>query len=244
MRRFFFEPAQRKGATVQLDSDESRHIQKVLRLTAGTEIELFDGCGGLYSARISATGRNVAAEITGTLAVQPEPGPELAVYQALLKGEKMDLVVQKCTELGVAVLQPVHTLRCQGKLNDGQGEKKLGRWQRISLAACKQSMRIRPMQVEPSLELSQALAAGDGENVLRLMFWEEERSFQLQEISDWQGYDKVLVLLGPEGGLSEEEAEAARTAGWRLVSLGRNILRAETATLAAVAIVQHCIGRM
>jgi len=244
MRRFFFEAGQRRGTTVQLDDDESRHVQKVLRLTVGTEIELFDGCGGLYSARITGTGRNVAAEIVGNLAVPSEPGPALVVCQGLLKGEKMDLVVQKCTEMGVSVLQPVHTLRCQGKLNDSQAAKKLGRWLRISLAACKQSMRLQPMRIDASLEFTQALTADAGENVLRLMFWEEEHHFRLQEISDWQEYDQVVLLLGPEGGLSEEEAEAAVAAGWRLVSLGRNILRAETATLAAVAIVQHRLGRM
>jgi len=244
MRRFFFEPAQRRGVIVRLDGDESRHVQKVLRLTIGTDIELFDGCGELFSGKIVGTGRNVDVEITGTLGVPEEPGPELIVCQGLLKGEKMDMVVQKSTEMGVSVLQPVHTQRCQGKLNDSQAEKKLGRWQRISLAACKQSMRIQQMRIEAALELGEALAIGSGERVLRLMFWEEEHSFQLQEIIDWQGYDKVILLLGPEGGISEEEAEAAVAADWRLVSLGRNILRAETATLAAVAIVQHCIGRM
>lgn len=244
MRRFFFEPDQRRDAIVRLDGDESRHVQKVLRLTVGTDIELFDGNGGLFSGRIVGTGRNVDVEITGTLAVPDEPGPKVVVCQGLLKGEKMDLVVQKSTEMGVSVLQPVHAQRCQGKLNDGQAEKKLGRWQRISLAACKQSMRLQPMRIEPAMELGEALAVGLGERVLRLMFWEEERNFQLQEIGDWQVYDKVILLLGPEGGLSDAEAEAAVAADWQLVSLGRNILRAETATLAAVAIVQHCIGRM
>jgi len=244
MRRFFFERGQRRGATVQLDDDESRHVQKVLRLTVGTEIELFDGCGGLYAAKIASTGRNVTVEIVAELAVPPEPGPEFVVCQGLLKGEKMDLVVQKCTEMGVSVLQPVHTLRCQGKLHDSQAEKKLGRWQRISLAACKQSMRLQPMQIEPAVDFTQALTADAGERVLRLLFWEEEHHFQLQEVTGWQDYDKVVVLLGPEGGLSEEETEAAVAAGWRLVSLGRNILRAETATLAVAAIVQHRLGRM
>lgn len=211
----------------------------------GTGVELFDGSGELFTATITDIGRFVEAEINGNITPVADSGPEIVVYQGILKGEKMDLVVQKCTELGVSVLQPLRSSRCQGKFDSRQEQKKIERWQRISLAACKQCGRTSPLKILPVVEFPDAISAeGESEDTVRLMFWEEEQCFRLNMISGWRDNGRVVVMLGPEGGFSGEEAGEAEAAGWQKVNLGSRILRAETATLAAVAIIQHLCGHM
>ena len=244
MRRFFFDPTCRDGARVVLDEDESRHIVKVLRLAAGIGIELLDGSGTIFTAKIVAAGRRVEAEITGQLETVEECGPRLTIVQGLLKGEKMDMVVQKCTELGVSALLPFHSSRCQGKIDGRQLARKLERWQRIGLAACKQCMRASIMKIDPAVEFRAAIQQPGNEKSLRLMFWEEEKEVRLAQISGWSDVQEIHLLLGPEGGFSADEARIARDAGWQTVSLGSNILRAETATLAAAAVCQHLTGQI
>jgi len=245
MRRFFFDPKTRRGDTVTLSKEESRHIKKVLRLEVGSEAELLDGEGIVYSGEITEIGRLVAVKITGILNAKDESSGYLQVCQAILKGEKMDTVVQKCTELGVSTMIPYQSSRCQGKLDPVTGQKKHGRWQRIGLAACKQCMRPLPMDIEEPSPFEEAICHGGlGEETLRILFWEEEKKVHLHDIERLPSADSIAVLLGPEGGLSEEEVELARQHGWVSVSLGQRILRAETATLTAVSIVQYLAGRL
>ncbi len=246
MRRFFFDPASRCGEQVTLTADESKHVTKVLRLKPGTEVELLDGLGRVFSGEICSTGKWVQVDITGILIDSQETLGHLRVLQAMLKGDKMDSVVQKCTELGVAEMVPFHSSRCQGKLNSSIAEKKHGRWQRIGLAACKQCFRPKPMSIVSPISINEALTrrAADSDSSLKLLFWEEERLVRLQDIEGIEGADSIEILLGPEGGISEEEVAQAKTNGWQTVSLGENVLRAETATVTAVSIVQFLSGRL
>lgn len=243
MRRFFFDPNDRNGDDVTLSEEESRHIVKVLRLKVGTEVELFDGSGSLYSGSLTMVGRRVEASISDRVAGDEEGAAVIWVYQPVLKGEKMDMVVQKCTELGVAGMIPFHSSRCQGKLDARQAEKKHQRWQRISLAACKQCLRLQPMQLEKPRLYSESFGdVNRSEGDLRLLFWEEEKEVHLQDIPAVLEAQSIDLMLGPEGGFSVEEVEEARQYGWQTVSLGDRILRAETATLSAVSIVQYLAG--
>lgn len=245
MRRFFFDPKIRRGDRVVLCKEESRHIKKVLRLGVGTAVELLDGEGGLYSGEIAMIERTVEVEITGTLNEVDESSGSIQVCQAILKGEKMDTVVQKCTELGVTTMVTFQSLRCQGKLDPVVGSKKQGRWQRIGLAACKQCMRPLPMDIVEPVTFKEAICNdGLSEKTLRILFWEEEQQVHLRDMKDLKTADSIALLLGPEGGLSPEEVELAREHGWISVSLGKRILRAETATLTAVSIVQYLAGRL
>lgn len=245
MRRFFFDPDTKRGETVTFSKEESRHIAKVLRLAVGEKIELLDGEGTIYSAEISELGRLVAATITGVVHEETGDAGSISVYQAILKGEKMDTVVQKCTELGVTTMIPYNSSRCQGKLNPMASEKKHGRWQRIGLAACKQCMRPLPMEIVEPLSFAEVIEqSSQREQDVRLLFWEEEKDHHLQDLADLSKAHSIAVLLGPEGGLSKEEIELARKYGWVTVSLGGRILRAETATLTAVSIVQYLTGRL
>lgn len=242
MRRFFFDPLCRKGDSVFLPAEESRHITKVLRLPAESEIELLDGMGTVYRAILVSAGRLAEARIVGVAARDEDFGKRVWVGQGILKGEKMDTVVQKCTELGVTRFSPFESSRCQGKADTVQNHKRHERWQRIGLAACKQCLRPTLMQLDTSAKLVDLLRDTDAS--LRLLFWEEEKGVHLQDIADLQNVQSVALLLGPEGGFSFEEVELARQMGWSTVSLGERILRAETATLTAVSIVQFLIGNL
>lgn len=242
MRRFFFDPLSRKGDTLFLPEEESHHVAKVLRLPAGSAIELLDGAGTVYRALIVAHGRRVEVRIDGVVARDEGVGKVVWVGQGILKGEKMDTVVQKCTELGVTRFSPFESSRCQGKADLGQSRKRHERWQRIGLAACKQCQRPRLMQMDFPVPLTELLGAGD--TPLRLVFWEEEKAMHLQDIPGLRTEQSVALLLGPEGGFARDEVDLARQLGWSTVSLGERILRAETATLTAVSVVQYLLGNL
>ncbi len=243
MRRFYFHPESRRGDNIFLPEEESHHIIKVLRLSVGSEIELLDGAGPVYRASIVATGgRQVEARIVAAVAETPGMAKTLSVAQAILKGEKMDMVVQKCTELGVTRLSPLESSRCQGKADLERNRKRHERWRRIGLAACKQCLRPKFMRIDLPAGLADISQNTDAP--LRLLFWEEEKNVHLRDISTLQEARNVALMLGPEGGFSQEEIELARQLGWTTVSLGERILRAETATLSAVSIVQFLIGNL
>jgi 16S rRNA (uracil1498-N3)-methyltransferase len=248
MRRFFFDPSSRKGDRVFLSEEESRHILKVLRLKSGDLIELLDGLGAVYHAVITNVGRQVEVHIEGVAVKEAGDGTSVWVWQGILKGDKMDTVVQKCTELGVTGMIPFQSSRCQGKLDPVQARKKHERWQRIGLAACKQCLRLQMINIDAPATYSESLSKKSADNtVLRLLFWEEEKTIHLQDIPDIHNICKagsIALMLGPEGGLTREEVEQARQLGWRTVSLGDRILRAETATLSAVSIVQYLAGNL
>ena len=245
MRRFFFDPSLRNGDRVFLSEDESRHISKVLRLKKGDSIELLDGLGTLYHAVISTVGREVEAKVEGVIASEADIGKSLLVWQGILKGEKMDTVVQKCTELGVSGIVPFQSSRCQGKLGQMQARKKHERWQRIGIAACKQCLRLSSMEIDTPRTYTESLnRESENNNILRLLFWEEEKTTHLHDIPDIDQASSLALMLGPEGGFTRDEVEQARLLGWRTVSLGDRILRAETATLSAVSIVQFLTGNL
>ena len=245
MRRFFFDPSSRKGDRAFLSVEESRHISKVLRLQAGEVIELLDDLGTLYHAVITTVGRQVEVRIERVVTKEADVGKSILVWQGILKGEKMDTVVQKCTELGVTGIVPFQSSRCQGKLGSMQARKKHERWQRIGLAACKQCMRLRSMKIDEPTTYSESLSKQSDDNtILRLLFWEEEKKTHLHDIANIDKACSLNLMLGPEGGFTLEEVEEARLLGWRTVSLGDRILRAETATLSAVSIVQYLAGNL
>lgn len=245
MRRFFFDPSSRNGDKVFLSEEESRHISKVLRLKTGDQIELLDGLGTVYHAVITTIGRQVETAIEGIITKEADVGKSVWVWQGILKGEKMDTVVQKCTELGVTGMIPFQSARCQGKLDSMQGRKKHERWLRIGLAACKQCLRLQSIKIDPPATFSESLSKNSDDNsILRLLFWEEEKTTHLHDIPDIDKSCSLALMLGPEGGFTQEEVAQARLLGWRTVSLGDRILRAETATLSAVSIVQYLAGNL
>ena len=243
MRRFFFRPEERVGEMVVLPEGESHHIRSVLRLHTGQQVELFDGCGGIHLAELIDLSGKVRARIVSSTLDREGSGTQLWVGQGLLKGKNMDTVVQKCTELGVNALLPLMASRCQGRPDLIRDGKKHERWLRIIEEACKQCGRTRPMELLETTPFQDSIeSSGTGSAGLKILFWEEERDVRLHDLLPFEGLDLVQILLGPEGGFTKEEVAMARGAGWRTVSLGKRILRAETATLASVAILQHLLG--
>ncbi len=242
MRRFFFDSDARNGDYVELPVSESRHIIKALRLNAGDAIELLDGKGSVFAAVISDCRKTVKARIIERVNSEETQGVKLVVCQGHLKGKKMDLVIQKCTELGVNRFIPVWSGRCQGKISEHHGQKKLERYQRIVESACKQCYRPDLMEIDETGEFGDVVRSfPDTPEVVKLLFWEEEKQISLHDQMIPEEVDTVILLLGPEGGLSVEEAEIARSSGWQTVSLGKRILRAETAALTATSVVQFLV---
>ncbi|WP_163335957.1 16S rRNA (uracil(1498)-N(3))-methyltransferase [Desulfopila sp. IMCC35008] len=248
MRRFFFEHTATYGGgdVITLPASESRHISRVLRLSVGDAVELLDGQGAVYSAVLTEVGTSVVAKVI-SLSHPGEDSLQLIVGQGLLKGKKMDTVVQKCTELGVNRFIPFASSRCQGKLDDLREGKKHDRFHRIVEAACKQCMRPDLMALDRAADYAAVVEEFSSlpvESSLKLLFWEEEQTRTLHDIEVKDNLERVVILLGPEGGLTGEEAVLAEQAGFISVSLGSRILRAETATLAAVSVVQYMTGNM
>lgn len=236
MRRFLVDPATIAGSLATLPAGEAHHIAAVLRLQPGAMVELIDGQGLVYAGRLETVNRSmVTVRLLSRHHEQEDAGRPLILLQALLKGKKMDVVVQKATELGVHTLQPLVTRYSEGR---GNLARQAERWQRIMVEACKQCRRSQPMRIEPLIDFAGVTLPSSGP---RILFWEGETTERLlPEFLAVPG--QVCLLIGPEGGLHQQEAEEARAKGFQAVSLGRRILRAETATLATVAIVQFLTG--
>ena len=244
IRRFYFSPDARRGDSVRLPADESRHGIRVLRLQVGDRLELFDGEGGVFLGTVTDCSRRLIVQIDESLPPRESDGASLTVVQAILRGEKMDQVVQKCTELGVSRLVPVMTERCQGRPVGEKGLRKLERWRRISLESCKQCLRVRPMEIETPKTFSEVVEAGALKSEIRLFFWEGEERRRLSEVEFSQQNTAVRMIFGPEGGFTDAEVAELIRADWLTVSLGNRILRAETASLAGVTLVQFLTGNL
>ncbi len=255
-RRFYAPPSAFSvdRQSVRLASDEARHLRDVLRLQRGDEVYVFDGEGKEFHCTIEDSRRefallNVVAEIQPA---RPELPLDLTLAVALLKGEKFDLVVQKATELGVTSILPAITERADVRLRDSEdGAKRVARWQRIALEAAKQSGRAlvpevaQPIAFRSLTELStaesaQSFAPG---NTFCLMFAERDGHSLAEAIKQLPGRPrKITALVGSEGGWTDEEIVQARKAEWKIVTLGGRTLRAETAAISVVALLQYLFG--
>jgi 16S rRNA (uracil1498-N3)-methyltransferase len=237
--RLFVAPPQLGASEVALTPEQGRYLQTVLRLEEGAEIEVFDGQGGRYRARLAGPGR---LRIEGRMAQQARP-LDVVLVQALAKGEKFDLVVQKATELGAARLLPLAAERAVVRLDPSRGQSRAERWRRIAQESARQCGRADvPLIDEPcGWEGVFSLLRGDPER-RGLLLDPEERELRLGAAA--RGAPKLLLAVGPEGGFSPEERNRARREGILPVALGPLVLRTETAGLAALAVVLHVHGAL
>jgi 16S rRNA (uracil1498-N3)-methyltransferase len=218
------------------------HISRVLRLRVGDNLTLFDGRGGEHEARIDEFRKDtVLVTVADHRPVEREAPVPITLTQGISRGERMDWVVQKATELGVARIVPVITERCVVRLDAKQSEAKLRHWRAITIAACEQCGRNRVPELEPVAKfhdyLGIAKAAGSMHRRLLLSPTGQHR------IRDLNGVvDAVSVLIGPEGGLTEVEHDSAIAAGFTAVRLGPRVLRTETAAVAALTAIQQQLG--
>jgi len=237
MRRFFFDPNQETGDQILITGPEARHITTVLRIQPGTVVELYNSKGGMFKGEIlHLSSREVTIHILSR-STRHDTGPPLTLIQAMLKGKKMDFLIQKATELGVHTFTPMITRYCEKRVHSA---RQIERWQRIILEACKQCGRPIPMQIGDPITLEQ-LQPADSSN--RIMPWEDENNHPLSPAL-LRDNRPTLLLIGPEGGFHPTEVTLALDLGFSTVSLGPRILRAETAALAATSIIQYLIHNL
>lgn len=239
----FFVPIQAiDQEKIIINGPDVKHIRQVLRLQEGDMLLVADGQGKEYLARIiSVDPELVEALIVEEKENQSEPSLAVTLLQALPKGDKIEFIFQKCTELGVVRFVPVVSERCVVKLDGQKAARRKKRWQRIVVEAAKQSGRGRIPHVDNLHEYSQALAGLGG---LTLLLWEGERSRGLKQVlKGLRPQPSVInILVGPEGGWTQVEVDKALDRGAIPVSLGPRILRTETAGLAAIAMVLYELG--
>jgi 16S rRNA (uracil1498-N3)-methyltransferase len=232
-RRRFFVPEIRRGVA-ELTGSDAEHLVRVLRAEVGQVYEISDN-QNLYIAEIEVARKSlVSFRITEKLPVA-EPAVHITLVPALFKFDRFELLVEKATELGVAVIQPFEAARSERGLGQA-AQKRVARWERIALEASQQSRRARLPVVEQPVRFAQVLEP----KADLLLFLDEETAPSLADrlpISRCAG-TRVALMLGPEGGWTGEERSAAIAAGWLPCSLGSTILRAETAGIAALAVIQ------
>jgi len=243
MARFFVRKENIDATSATLAGPELEHLRRVLRLTVGDSVTLFDDTGWEHEAVI----RSLHAD-RGELAIcrSYEAGREsplkLTLALGLTKGEKMDFVVEKATELGVASILPFTSSFTVPKLDAQKIAKRSERWQKIALSAAKQCGRTQVPEILPLCEFD-AMVEGAGANQLKLLFWEKETVRSLRQVHEANATaTAILVAIGPEGGLSSAEAQLAMARDFHSVHLGRRILRAETAAVTALSLVQFLWG--
>ena len=235
MPRFFCPTPLATGLPLSLPAGAARHVQ-VLRMQPGDVITLFNGEGGEFDATVTRMGRSdVEVEVGAHLAVEREASRPVHLLAGITANERMDWLVEKATELGVASITPLVAERSVLKLKGERAEKKLAHWQGVAVAAAEQCGRNRVPTVHAAVTLNEWLKkAPPGERwVLSLS---EGTQPLAQVLNAAQGCTLVTVLSGPEGGLSPAEESAALAAGFVPVSLGPRVLRAETAPLAVLAL--------
>jgi len=245
MRRFFVETFDLTGSTALISGPDARHIKTVLRLKPGDEIELFDGTGVGYSARITLfLPKQVKVDLLGKYPLTVESPVYITVAQAYLKDNKMDTLVRQLTELGIASWIPFISERSVPKPDDKRLEGRRQRWQKIAQESLKQCRRGRLPQIGQMQTLEAVLETAKTSD-LKIIFWESETR-PLHSLVQPPQPDRIVrsifLILGPEGGFSLQEVQRAVACGFQSISLGPRILKAETATVTACALIQYLFG--
>jgi len=226
------------GSEIVLPRQAGEHLTRVLRLEAGAPFTIFDGRGGEYAAQVSAVGREVRARVLRHESIERESPLHITLLQGVARGERMDLILQKATELGVARIVPVLTERTIVKIDAKQRERKLEHWQAVVVSACEQCGRNRVPEVATPVALVDALPALPAGGVRCLLAADGDEPLAHAA----RGSTSLALLIGPEGGLADDERQFARSHGFGSYRIGPRILRTETAGLAAIATLQATAG--
>ena len=243
MARFFVPKNNIRDGRATLGGAELEHMRKVLRFGVGDPVVLFDDEGGEHEGTIASYSTG-AAEIAIARSSRPDRESPLAVTlaQALGKGDKLDFIVEKATELGVAAVVPFVCRRTVPKLERDAAVRRGERWRRIALGAAKQSGRTRVPEVHELVDFTTVVQRSSPLD-LKILFWEGEQERGLRGLqAEVRRATSLLLVVGPEGGFTAEEAALATENGFHSVGLGRRILRTETAAVAAVALAQFLWG--
>lgn len=241
MHHFFAEPSQIKGEIVCIEGTDVNHMKNVLRMKAGEAVEVSDGQGAQYLCEVDRYEEKYAfLRIISAGSGEAELPSRIFLFQGLPKGDKMELIIQKAVELGVYQIIPTSTKRAVVKLDAKKAEKKTGRWNAIALSAAKQSGRSWVPQVMPVLSFGEALECARELDIVMIPYEQAEGMEKTKEVisSVCPGQD-VGIFIGPEGGFEDDEVEKAIESGAHSITLGKRILRTETAGLAILSILMY-----
>ncbi|WP_419812617.1 16S rRNA (uracil(1498)-N(3))-methyltransferase [Bacterioplanoides sp.] len=235
--RVFSEQPLAPQQTITLDDVAVGHLIRVLRLTDGDAIRVFNGDGHEYAAQLCDVSKKHAnAQITAILK-SDEPAPlALHLGQVISKGDRMDFTIQKATELGITDITPLWSERCEVKLKGDRLEKKLEHWRRVAISACEQSGRNHVPEIHTPVHFSQWCSNIEAELKFTL------HPHKQKPLSDYSQPTSLALLVGPEGGFSETEVQQTFDAGFAGLTLGPRVLRTETAALAALSVFQFQWG--
>lgn len=239
LHRFYVAPAQISEGRVHFSREQAHQILRVLRMRTGDTVAVFDGTGAEHEAELLSLGaREATARLTRMRATAPEPPLRLILLQGLPKTEKMELIIQKSTELGIHRIVP---LLCERSVSKGAG--RLQRWRIIAREAAEQCGRAMVPIVDPPVPLTAFFAAEGGAGFRGITLWEDEAGRGFREALHLMAQaERLYLLVGPEGGLAADEVKLASDAGLVSVSLGQRTLRTETAALVALGIIQYELG--
>lgn len=243
MHRFFVDIENISENHIEINNEDVKHIKNVLRLTEGSEISVCDKQETDYTCKISEINKNnVICEIIDKFKSKGEAPIDIVLYQGLPKADKMELIIQKCTELGVKKIVPVSTKRTVVKIQGGKKEdKKIERWTRIAEEAAKQSKRGIIPEVSSVIPFKELINIFKDEEFI-IVPYENEEDIGIKSVLKKCTSKKVNILVGPEGGFDENEIEQLKEINSNIVTLGPRILRTETAGFTAVTIALYELG--
>lgn len=243
MSRFYVRPECIREDQIVVDGSEARHISRVMRLGAGDSVICFDGTGREYSGIIeSASPKKVMVKIERARAVGLRAEARIVLAQAVPKKDRMDYIIQKCTELGVSEIVPMITARTVVTLDESRKEKRISRWRKIAVEASKQCGRTELPRIEDPVDVSGFLKKikDDDLAMIACLF---SGTVTIRKTLDSKAVKRIIFLVGPEGGFNPEEIESARAAGCVPVTLGRLVLKSDTAAVAALAVIQAWLDK-
>ncbi len=244
MRLFYAEDIKDGQKRYIITGSEARHIYKVLRMRSGDELLLMDQNGNRYRCVIEDIRHGKVYVLIKEKLLPPPSSPvHITVCISLIRSDPMDLVIQKASELGAEVVQPFYSERSIVRIAEDKIEHRLRHWKEVAKNAAKQCGRPKPIQVLPPILLKELLAQDWEKDLLRLFLWEQERETSIKDVlRSTEKVDKIVGVIGPEGGFTLEEARLLKEKGFISVSMGGRILRAETAAIAFVALCQYEFG--
>ncbi len=242
MRIFYVEDIKHGQKRCIISGSEARHIWKVLRMRAGNKLLLMDQHGNRYKGVIEDIKHSKVYVLIKEKYPPPSSSPvHITICISLIRREPMDFVIQKASELGAEVIQPFYSTRSIVRIAEDKIEQRLRHWKEVAINAAKQCGRATPIQVFAPLFLKELLAQDWEKDSLRLFLWEQEKRNSIKEVlrRAEEKVNKIVGIIGPEGGFTYEETELFKEKGFIPVSMGKRILRAETAAITFVALCQY-----
>ena len=245
MQHFFADRSWVQGDKIRLEGSDVNHMKNVLRMKEGEEVQVSDGTGNAYLCQIEGyEGDQAVLKIREKTEKDTELPSKIWLFQGLPKGDKMELIIQKAVELGAYSVVPVETKRCVVKLDEKKAAKKTARWQQIAESAAKQSKRMLIPEVKKAMSWKEAIAFAKELDVLLIPYELAKGMKETREIlAAIEPGQSVGIFIGPEGGFEEEEVQAAMEAGAKPVTLGKRILRTETAGMTMLSILMFTLEK-